>query len=178
MNTKMVALLRGVNVGGKCPMKMAELVALVQGLGATQVVSYIQSGNMTFAAAGTPALWKKKIQEAIHSHWGYAVSVWVGSDMSWSSLVANQPFPPSYDPAFLHVSVLDTIPDPLRLASLQQVALEDNQALVVGPAVYLFCPQGYSNCKWSNGMIEKKLMCSATTRNWKTVLHLQSMLHA
>jgi len=45
-----VALLRGINVGGKNLIKMTELAALFTGLGFTDVRTYIQSGNVIFRA--------------------------------------------------------------------------------------------------------------------------------
>ena len=47
-----VALLRGVNVGGRARVPMGELRLLFEALGHTDVVTYIQSGNIVFQAAG------------------------------------------------------------------------------------------------------------------------------
>ena len=52
-----IALLRGINVGGRNKLPMAELRALAEGLGWTDVRTYIQSGNVVFRAeAMTTAL--------------------------------------------------------------------------------------------------------------------------
>ena len=43
-----IALLRGVNVGGRGILPMHALAALLEALGARQVRTYIQSGNAVF----------------------------------------------------------------------------------------------------------------------------------
>ena len=45
-----VALLRGINVGGKNPVKMTALTACFEEHGFADVTTYIQSGNVVFAA--------------------------------------------------------------------------------------------------------------------------------
>ena len=49
-----VALLRGINVGGKNMIPMADLAAMFDRCGCTSVQTYIQSGNVVFSA--TPAV--------------------------------------------------------------------------------------------------------------------------
>ena len=46
-----LALLRGINVGGNNIIKMADLKACLENMGFTDVVTYIQSGNVLFRAA-------------------------------------------------------------------------------------------------------------------------------
>jgi len=50
---KFVALLRGINVGGKNVIKMADLAACFQAQGFANVRTYIQSGNVIFSATET-----------------------------------------------------------------------------------------------------------------------------
>lgn len=49
--TQYLALLRGINVGGNNIIKMADLKACFESLGLTDVVTYIQSGNVIFKSA-------------------------------------------------------------------------------------------------------------------------------
>ena len=55
MTARFVALLRGINVGGKNPVKMAALKAAFEDHGLQNVSTYIQSGNVLFDAPRTPA---------------------------------------------------------------------------------------------------------------------------
>lgn len=52
---KYVAWLRGINVGGKGKVSMAELALVVEKCGYTNVVTYINSGNVVFVATGETA---------------------------------------------------------------------------------------------------------------------------
>ena len=45
-----VALLRGINLGGRNKVAMADLREVVAGLGHADVSTYIQSGNVLFSA--------------------------------------------------------------------------------------------------------------------------------
>lgn len=47
-----VALLRGINVGGRNPIRMPELVACFEEAGFEDVSTYLQSGNVLFSADG------------------------------------------------------------------------------------------------------------------------------
>jgi uncharacterized protein (DUF1697 family) len=50
-NVQYLALLRGINVGGKNIIKMVDLKACFKSLGFSDVVTYIQSGNVLFKSA-------------------------------------------------------------------------------------------------------------------------------
>ena len=47
-----VALLRGINLGGRKKVAMADLRELMASLGHTDVATYIQSGNVVFSTDG------------------------------------------------------------------------------------------------------------------------------
>lgn len=71
-----VALLRGINVGGKNKVEMARLRDVVERLGHQRVRTYINSGNVVFSAKGKgdPT---EKITAAIHEEFGFRVEVLV-----------------------------------------------------------------------------------------------------
>ena len=57
-----MALLRGINVGGKNMLPMGALVEFFEGAGCTEVRTYINSGNVVFAASAAAA---KKVARAV-----------------------------------------------------------------------------------------------------------------
>ncbi len=68
-----VLLLRGINVGGKNKLPMADLKSLLAELGASDIVTYIQSGNAVFSASGlSPQIFSKKLSKAISDTHGFA----------------------------------------------------------------------------------------------------------
>ena len=60
-----LALLRGINVGGKNKVSMAELKACFEELGCENVRTYIASGNVMFESDKSSAELTKEIQEAL-----------------------------------------------------------------------------------------------------------------
>lgn len=82
-NDKRVALLRGINVGGHNKVPMAHLRALAEGLGWTNVRSYIASGNLVFEADGPAASLTSSLRDAMHKILGVDVPVLVvpGNDI-------------------------------------------------------------------------------------------------
>ncbi len=69
---KYVALLRGVNVGGKRRVPKEEFRQVLEGLGFTDVVVYINSGNAVFASDTVPTV--ESIQAALEEHFGFAIA--------------------------------------------------------------------------------------------------------
>jgi uncharacterized protein (DUF1697 family) len=171
-----VALLRGVNVGKANRVPMAELRALLSGLGYTGVATLLNSGNAVFGApTGTPAKHAKNIAAAISTRLKVEVSVIVKSASELAAILAENPIKAGADehPRFLVAFVQDAE----ALSSL--VAIE---SLVVPPekyaigknAAYLLCAAGILESKAWEGLLGKAGK-SATTRNWATVLKLQAL---
>ena len=85
-----VALLRGVNVGGAKRVPMAELRALLSGLGYTDVTTLLNSGNAVFRASrGTPAKHSTDIATAIANHLKVQVPVIVKSARELAAIVSE-----------------------------------------------------------------------------------------
>src|SRR6516164_4002044 len=88
-----VALLRGINVGGKNKLPMKDLVEMFVQAGCENVRHFIQSGNVVFrcaskVAAGLPGL----IAEKIEQRFGYRTPVLVRTTKQLMDVVANNPF--------------------------------------------------------------------------------------
>lgn len=68
---KYVVLLRGVNVGGNHRVSKAEFQAVLEGLGFTDVVIYLNSGNAVFASVHEPKC--KDVQAALEKQFGFSI---------------------------------------------------------------------------------------------------------
>ena len=102
-----VALLRGVNVGGKNKLPMADLRDIFTAAGCAGVQTYIQSGNVVFEAAQDLAERVPEIvSRAIRRRFGYETAVVVRSSEELRQVVASNPFDTSGDPRFLQVAFL------------------------------------------------------------------------
>lgn len=176
--TTVVSMIRGINVAGARPLKMSRLRQICEEIGFRAVRTYLQSGNVVFEARGAKLVrHAAALERAIKEEFGYEVSVAALSREEISEVVASNPLVglKSVDPAFLHVTFLvGQSPAPtLERSRLPLGPGED--AVQVGAAVYLYCPNGYGNTKINNAFFERALSTSATTRNWRTVLALDQM---
>src|SRR5690348_15208602 len=88
-----VALLRGINVGGKNPVPMAELRACIESAGFTDVATYIQSGNVVFGApaGGSAAALTGTLEPLLSQRFGFALTVVVRSRAQMRAVVAAAP---------------------------------------------------------------------------------------
>lgn len=84
---KYVALLRGINVGGNSKVEMSKLKMIIEGLGYTNVSTYINSGNVIFThSQAEPAVYEKTIEAVIEKAFGFSVPVVVRTAHNISSL--------------------------------------------------------------------------------------------
>jgi len=173
-----LSLLRGINVAGQKKIKMVDLKALYEGLGFTNVQTYIQSGNVVFDADDS-LNHQELIQAAINQQYGFNVPVLIRLQEGVDAIVANYPFG-SVDVAKegsqVLVSLLSEVPEPDDIHALNSFQHASESFAVIDQVAYIKCPNGYGKTKLTNTLLEKKLHCSATTRNWKSLLQLQMML--
>jgi uncharacterized protein (DUF1697 family) len=169
-----IALLRGVNVGGKNA-KMADLVRAFESLRFSHVRSYIQSGSILFDAEShdTTRL-AKTIEQKLCETLGSPVPVIIRKPVELEKVVEGNPFveEPGVDPTKLHVTFLSEMPDPELTRDLDLKKEENERFVVADKEVYLYLPNGYARTKLGNAVFEKKFRTTATTRNWRTVKKL------
>jgi uncharacterized protein (DUF1697 family) len=176
--TTLVSMIRGINVAGHKPIKMAELVKLYQDLGFENPRSYLQSGNVVFETRGARGRdLAGAIERGILRAFEMDVSVALKSAAQMSAAFAGNPLAsrPGVDPKFLYATFLIR-PDPG--ASLDAVTLplgKGEVAVHLGDVVYLYCPNGFGDTRINNTFFERKLRVRATTRNWNTVTALERM---
>lgn len=169
--TKYVSILRGINVGGHRKILMKDLKALYVKLGFTQVVSYIQSGNVLFESKNTSiSEMETKITEAIKKQFGFDVPVLVRKVSEFEDAVTLSPYYSEHcDIESLYFTFLSAKPSQSDIDALNQVDFGDDEFEILDGVVHAKIVPPYHKSKLSNQIIEKKLNCSATTRNWKTV---------
>jgi uncharacterized protein (DUF1697 family) len=177
--TTYVALLRGINLGARNKVSMPDLRALFADLGAEDVETYVQSGNVVFRSAVSPAKLAAAIEKGIRRDLGLDVTVLVRTQRELAKLVAANPFADrTKELTKLHVTFLADKPDSTRVRKLDPTLAEPDEFHVIGQEVYLHCPNGYGRSKLSNAYFEKQLDVRATTRNWRTVTKLAELASA
>ena len=170
-----IAILRGINVGGKRKILMADLKILMQDLGYENIQTYIQSGNLIFEAGEKQQndQLAENIESAILKQFNFEVPVIVLSKNEIESAIANNPFyTAEADINKLHLTFLNKIPEQDKQEQLETVNYKPDQFKIMGKNVFLYCEGSYHKSKLTNDFFERKLKVKATTRNWKTVLKL------
>ena len=175
-----VALLRGINLGGK-RVKMDDLRKSFEALGHEQVQTYIQSGNVVFKAhSGSAAALQKKIEARLERDFGFSVSVIVRSREELAEAIGANPLVSQrgIDSAKLHVTFLSESPSAAALKQLREYTLAPDKSCCVEKHIYLHLPNGFSQSSLWKVPWEKALGVVTTTRNWNTVNKLHEMCQA
>lgn len=176
--TVFVGLLRAVNAGGRKRLDMNALRKSFEALGLTDVVSYLQSGNLVFSSTQEDSHALADALEArLAADFGHEMNVLVLPAKEFDEIVRANPLAPRvakagslYHATFLFRHVPET------LFAEQPLPLQDGEkAALVGRVVYLYCPGGYAKTGLTNAYFEKALGSRATTRNWRTVRALQAL---
>ena len=162
-----VALLRGINVGGKAKLPMKELVAIFVAAGASNVGTYIQSGNVVFEAA-SPAALVEAVTLEIARVYGYPGRIVLRSAVDLLAAYKSNPFAGA-PLETLHVSFLADEPDGTAVEALDPDRSPGDSFAVRGREVYLHLPQGMARTKLTNVYFDTKLKTVSTARNWNTV---------
>jgi uncharacterized protein (DUF1697 family) len=171
-----IALLRGINVGGNNVLPMKALVAMLQGMGAQQVRTYIQSGNAVFQHAETsPAHLSGQLAAEIRKHHGFEPHILILGLEAIQKAIADNPFPEAeIDPASLHLGFLASMPPNPDLDQLTRLRKESERFQLGGKVFYLYAPEGVGRSRLAANS-EKALGVPMTDRNWRTVCKISDL---
>lgn len=171
--TTVIALLRGINVGGQKMIKMADLKSIFESMGFLHVRTYIQTGNVIFETdEDCTDLLRENTEHRLADALGYEVPVILRTLTELEDIIRNNPFDGSEitDPKQLYVSFLSAEPAGESVNELARyTGGGDDEIRVIHREVYLLCRQPYHKTAYSNHFLERKLKVQATARNWNTV---------
>ncbi len=180
MNEINIALLRGINVGGRNRLPMKELAAMFVDAGCIDVRTYIQSGNVLFRNGPAPVEEiPSLISAAISNRFGFQVPVMTRTARELAGIVRANPFVKAdADTTGLHVVFLADQPAADELDSLDPNRSPGDEFVASGREVYLHCPEGFARTRLTNSYFDSRLSTTTTTRNWRTVLKLLELAEA
>ena len=178
--SRFIALLRGVNVGGKNLLPMGELSRIFLEAGCRDVRTYIQSGNVVFAASPRVAdRIPGAVAKAVAKEFRLEIPVVLRSAEELRRVAARNPFlERGVDPERLHVAFLAEAPGRARAASLDPKRSPGDDFLLRGREIYLHLPNGVARTKLTNAWFDSNLATTSTLRNWRTVQKLLEMASA
>jgi uncharacterized protein (DUF1697 family) len=182
-----VALLRGINLGGRSKVAMADLREVVTSLGHTDVATYIQSGNVVFTATrdDPPAL-AADLERAIAAALGVSPRVVVLSRDELARVVRDNPYPDEPNPRAVHAVFLAAEPGPELVEAVdaagRRAAAKGSRdtTRLVGRTLYLHTPDGFGRSELAAALVARtgRPDATGTARNWATVTRLLAMCDA
>lgn len=171
--TKYVALLRGINVGGKKVIKMEALARVFASLGFKQVKTYIQSGNVIFASPETDAgVLTTKIEKKLLKSFGFEVRVLLRTVDDLKSMLRRNPFKKIELNSEVVLFVTFFTPSAGTKPKLPVKSLTEGLEVFAtkdGAAFILARRKKNGMFDFPNNFIEKEFGSPATTRNWNTI---------
>jgi uncharacterized protein (DUF1697 family) len=179
--TTHIALLRGINVGGKVKIAMADLRAMLAELKFGDPRSLLNSGNLVFRSDELRGADLERLLEAeTATRLGLKTDFFVRAPEEWREVIAGNPFPEEAerDPGHLVVMFLKRAPEAADVEALQAAIVGREVVRAVGRQAYLIYPDGIGDSRLTINVIEKKLGSRSTGRNWNTVLKLAALAGA
>jgi uncharacterized protein (DUF1697 family) len=167
--TTWLALLRGINVGGHNKVPMADLRALFEELGHSAVSTYIASGNVLFSSPKTEPQLLAQIEPALAARFKLPIRLVLRSAAELQAAVAKHPFPAA-DPSRVFVYFCAAVPK----APLDPARSPGDSIKSQGRHLYLHCPGGAADTKFTIDYVERTTATHATARNWRTATTLAS----
>ena len=174
----MAAFLRGINVGGRSLLAMADLKSALHDAGLADARTYLQSGNVVVnPRSGGPVELGETMERVIEGIAGRPIRVMVRTRDELDGIVGGNPlWDESLKPASLHTVFLEAAPDPDRVAGLDPDRSPPDRFAVSGREIYLHYPQGSGRSRLNLEYFEKTLGVAGTARNWNTVTRVRLML--
>ena len=161
------AFLRGINLGPTNKVSMPRLRELAEGLGYTDVTTYINSGNLILTATDPAVTIEQRLAKAITDELGLNVDVAVRTPARLATIVAENPFPYA-DPTYVTVAFLTKAAPADARRRVAEVATEKEPHVFSGQEVYVHYTDGQARSKLA-ARFPDIVGVSATVRNLRTV---------
>jgi len=173
--SRLVVLLRGINLGRHNRIGMASLRELLEGMGYEGVRTHLQSGNVVLSAREPAAEVARAIEEAIEARLGLSIDVIVRTAEEIAAVVAADPLGDvATDPAKHLVAFLSEEADPDALRELERDLAAERMS-ASGREIHLWCPDGIQGSRVMTALAKRPPAPVVTVRNWRTVTRLAEM---
>ena len=166
-----VALLRGINVGGKAKVPMAALRDVCRSAGCEDVATYIQSGNVVLTSKLSAEKLRTALEAAIAAEFGFTPAVMIRTAKEMAAVVDRNPYPGTDEKA-LHVGFLHAPPDATTKKCLAAIDCAPEEVTAVGRDLYLHLPGGVGRAALPVKLERCLRPRPVTVRNWRTVTKL------
>lgn len=173
MGFSTVVLVRGINVGGKNRLTMAELRAAISSAGGAECQTYIQSGNAVCASSVDSTA----VADEVERRAGFRPVVVTASATDFIAAAAASPFDlTDGDGRTVHL-YFGQLPIEFDVGGARDLATPSERIAHIGRCVYLWAPDGIGRSKLA-ASVERFASAPLTARNARTVLRLCDMVGA
>lgn len=167
-----IALIRGINVGGKHKVPMKELIKHMEADGFSDVKTYIQSGNVVFKNAKKPG---DELGRLIEKHFGFKPEVFILNAQDLKQAMTNNPYKKA-EGKTVHFFFCDKPPKSLDYPLLDSLKVKSENYKLVDKVFYLHAPDGIGRSKLVEKMGKAFTGVTMTARNLNTINKLAGML--
>lgn len=180
---KLVALLRGINVGGKNKIKMADLKDWMTSYGFSSVQTYIQSGNLIFETDLNFIEAKEKLEKCIFENSGLSIPAILRTEAEFQNILTNCPFSESEQQKMaelnqegesFYFALFEKEVSKEELLLLEKHLLAGEKFQIQGSNGYLLLPHSIRNSKFANKLNQPAN--NVTIRNYKTMCKIRELL--
>jgi uncharacterized protein (DUF1697 family) len=174
--SRLVVLLRGVNLAGANRVPMPELRGALEDAGFENVATYVQSGNVVLSAGSPAKAVALEVETLIADRFGLDIAVVVRTRSQLASVVERDPLGDvATSPKLYLVTFLDGQPDHDAVEKLEEALAEGERLVRAGRELYTWHPGGSGRSKAAKLLSSKALGVTATSRNWSTVTALLAL---
>jgi uncharacterized protein (DUF1697 family) len=173
-----VALIRGINLGPRNKIAMAELRDLLESRGLANVRTLISSGNVVFTSRrrNTSRL-ERQIERAINKRFRLDIRVLIRTADEFAAVVRENSLPESAAGGRrLFALFADRNPAQDRLDSIDRTAFGPEQFRVGDRVIYALVKQGVRGSRLLGALSDKRVGVALTNRNWNTVMRLHELV--
>ena len=173
---RQIALLRGINLGARNRIAMAELREVFASAGFEDVRTHLQSGNVVLSSRTSPDRVARICEREIEDRFGLDIDVVVRTRAELARVVEHNPLGKvAVNPKRYQVSFLARKLDPETVQKLADSVVPPEQVVVHGREVYAWHPESIRSSRLWSLLAGRKLGVVATARNWTTVTSLVAL---
>jgi uncharacterized protein (DUF1697 family) len=160
-----IALLRAVNLPSHKKVSMGDLRAMATDLGLDETQTLLQSGNLVFSSAASPAKLETMLEAEARKRLKLDTEFMVRTAKQWNALIDSNPFTKEAkaDPSHLVVMVCKKAVGKPKVTGARREIVKPK-----GKEIYIYYPDGI-------GRSRLKIDAVGTGRNWNTVLKLDAL---
>ena len=171
MTERYLVMPRGINVGTRNRVPMAELRAKLAGVGYSDVATVGQSGNVIVSVGSDrPDEVAGAMARLLSDEFDVNVACVVRTAHQVRRVLERNPLQEvASDPSRHLVNFLSTEPDPALVGALLTEDHSPEAIAIEGTEAYIWTPDGVKAMTLSYAYLEKRLGVVATARNWNTM---------